>query len=85
MTYECGIRFLADYIDGEVYFRTAYAEHNLDRARNQFKLVSDMEAKMDEMQRIVNKYSSRYLYTGAHKSTIHNSKMVEIMQMSISR
>ena len=29
--------------------------------------------------------SSRYLYTGAHKSTIHNSKMVAIMQMSISR
>ena len=56
MTLECGMRFLTDYLDGDVYFKTKYPEHNLDRARNQFKLVQDMEAKMDEMQRIVNKY-----------------------------
>ncbi|MBR5497192.1 MAG: aminoglycoside phosphotransferase family protein [Clostridia bacterium] len=52
LTYECGIRFLADYIDGDVYFGTAYPEHNLDRCRTQFKLVADMESKMDEMIRI---------------------------------
>lgn len=56
MTYECGIRFLADYIDGDVYFRTAYAEHNLDRARNQFKLVKDMFEKKNEAEAIVKKY-----------------------------
>ena len=56
LTYETGIRFLSDYLDGDVYFRTAYPEHNLDRARNQFKLVADMESKMDEMSAIVAKY-----------------------------
>lgn len=56
LTYETGIRFLSDYLDGDVYFRTAYPDHNLDRARNQFKLVSDMEAKLEEMQKIVEKY-----------------------------
>ena len=55
MTLECGIRFLADYLNGDTYFRTHYAEQNLDRARTQFKLVADMEEKMDEMHRIVAK------------------------------
>ncbi len=55
LTYETGIRFLSDYLDGDVYFRTTYPNHNLDRARNQFKLVADMEAKMDEMNKIVEK------------------------------
>ena len=56
LTYETGIRFLSDYLDGDVYFRTEYPEHNIDRARNQFKLVADMEKKMDEMNAIVAKY-----------------------------
>ncbi len=56
LTYETGIRFLSDYLDGDVYFRVAHPNHNLDRARNQFKLVADMEAKMDEMKAIVEKY-----------------------------
>lgn len=56
MTYECGIRFLADYIDGDVYFRTAYDNHNLDRARNQFALVRDMLSKKNEAEQIVKKY-----------------------------
>lgn len=49
MTLECGMRFLADYINGDTYFHTAYPEHNLVRARNQFRLVEHMEAHMDEM------------------------------------
>ena len=53
MTLECGIRFLTDYLDGDVYFKTDYSEHNLVRARNQFKLVYEMEKNMDEMNRIV--------------------------------
>ncbi len=56
LTYETGIRFLSDYLDGDVYFRTEHPNHNLDRARNQFKLVADMESKMTEMQAIVEKY-----------------------------
>ena len=40
MTFEVGIRFLADYLNGDVYFKTKYPQHNLDRARNQFHLVA---------------------------------------------
>lgn len=53
MTLECGTRFLTDYIDGDNYFGIHYPEHNLDRSRTQFKLVADMEAKWEEMHRIV--------------------------------
>ena len=53
MTYECGIRFLGDHIDGDTYFKTSYPEHNLVRARTQFKLVEDIEKKYDEMMAIV--------------------------------
>ena len=55
MTFECGMRFLADYLDGDVYFSTHREGHNLDRARTQFKLVSDMEKLLLKMQEIVNK------------------------------
>jgi hypothetical protein len=53
MTLEVATRFLKDYLDGDKYFRTAYADHNLVRARTQMKLVADMEGKMEEMDRIV--------------------------------
>ena len=56
MTYECGMRFLTDYLCGDTYFKIHRPEHNLDRARTQFKLVSDMENKWEEMQTIVKKY-----------------------------
>lgn len=52
MTLECGMRFLTDYLNGDVYFSTAYPQHNLVRCRTQLKLVADMEAKMPEMQAI---------------------------------
>ncbi len=53
LTLECGIRFLGDFINGDVYFKTEYPEHNLVRARTQFKLVEDIEAKFDQMKAIV--------------------------------
>ena len=53
MTLECGIRFLADYLNGDTYFRTHYEGQNLDRARTQFKLVADMESKWETMHAIV--------------------------------
>lgn len=56
MTYECGIRFLADYINGDTYFKIHRENHNLDRARTQFKLVHDIESKFDAMKEIINKY-----------------------------
>ena len=60
MTYECGIRFLADYLEGDVYFRIHREHHNLDRARTQFKLVADMEAKWEQMAAIVDQYKTIY-------------------------
>ena len=56
MTYEVGIRFLADYLVGDTYFKTTHETHNLERARNQFKLISDMEEKIDEMKAEVARY-----------------------------
>lgn len=55
MTLECGIRFLTDYLEGDKYFAIARPEHNLDRARTQFKLVYDMEKKWRQMEDIVAK------------------------------
>ena len=56
MTYECGMRFLTDYLQGDVYFKIQREEHNLDRARTQFKLVADMEDKWEIMTEIIKKY-----------------------------
>ena len=53
MTLECGMRFLTDYLEGDVYFKIHRPEHNLDRCRNQFALVADMERKLDEMNAII--------------------------------
>ena len=58
LTFECGMRFLGDFLNGDVYFKTEYREHNLVRARTQFKLVADIEAKFSEMQSIVNQVKS---------------------------
>lgn len=56
MTFECGMRFLTDYLQGDRYFKIHREGHNLDRCRTQFKLVADMEAKWETMQGIVKKY-----------------------------
>lgn len=53
MTYECGIRFLTDYLNGDTYFKIHREHHNLDRARNQFKLVADLAAKEESMKAFV--------------------------------
>lgn len=60
LTLECGMRFLADYLAGDVYFGIHYPEHNLDRARTQLKLVADMEAKLPEMHRIIDEIVAAY-------------------------
>lgn len=57
MTLECGIRFLADYLNGDTYFKIHHEKHNLDRCRTQFKLVQDIEGKILEMDKI----NARYL------------------------
>jgi len=54
-----GLRFLTDYIAGDVYYKIKHKEHNLVRARAQFKLAQDGEAKLAEMQRIIKKLFSK--------------------------
>ena len=56
MTYECGMRFLTDYLNGDVYFKTHREGHNLDRTRTHIKLVQDMENKWDIMNDLVKKH-----------------------------
>lgn len=53
MTLECGMRFLADYLNGDKYFRVHREGHNLDRARTQFELVRHMEENWAQMAEIV--------------------------------
>ena len=57
MTYECGMRFLTDYLQGDVYFKVHREGHNLDRTRTHIKLIRDMESKWDIMNDIVKKYN----------------------------
>jgi hypothetical protein len=56
MTFECGMRFLTDYLEGDTYFRIKHPLHNVHRTRMQFKLVEDMEKFLPEMEKIVNEY-----------------------------
>ena len=53
ITLECGMRFLTDYLSGDVYFRTRYPAHNLDRARNQFALVRSAERNLSAFAALV--------------------------------
>ncbi len=59
MTFECGMRFLTDYLNGDVYFKIHRKDHNLDRCRTQFKLVEDMEYKWDTMNLIVRREAEK--------------------------
>ncbi len=58
MTLECGLRFLADHIAGDVYFHISREDHNLDRARTQLQLVQEMDANWDEMRFIAERAAS---------------------------
>jgi hypothetical protein len=53
VAFEVGIRFLTDYLQGDIYFKTRYSQHNLDRARNQFRLVRSMQKQESEMKAII--------------------------------
>jgi hypothetical protein len=57
ITFEIGLRFLTDYLEGDVYFRIDRPGHNLDRARAQFRLVESIEEQMPEMQALVDGYA----------------------------
>jgi N-acetylhexosamine 1-kinase len=53
LTTELAVRWLDDYVQGDVYFKIKYPEHNLVRMRCQIALAKDMLAKMPEMDKIV--------------------------------
>jgi len=53
MTFIMGLRFLTDYLEGDVYYKIKHAEHNLQRARAQFRLVAEIGKHEAEMKEIV--------------------------------
>ncbi len=57
ITFEIGLRFLTDYLQGDTYFKTHRDGQNIDRCRKQFKMVQSMEDQMSAMQAIVKEYS----------------------------
>lgn len=60
ITYELSMRFLTDYLQGDVYFRIHYPEHNLVRVHTQLKLLQDMEAKRAQMDATINELVAKY-------------------------
>lgn len=60
ITFETGIRFLTDHLQGDTYFKIHRPNHNLDRCRTQFKLVKDMEDKREILETIVKESVRKY-------------------------
>ncbi len=60
MAYETGVRFLTDYLRGDVYFKVHHPEHNLHRARTQFALVQSIEDNAAQMAAIVAEIGRRH-------------------------
>ncbi|NRB75033.1 MAG: aminoglycoside phosphotransferase family protein [Verrucomicrobiales bacterium] len=56
ITFELGLRFFADYLAGDVYFKTTHDGQNLNRARVQFALCESIEAREGKMKDILEKY-----------------------------
>jgi Ser/Thr protein kinase RdoA (MazF antagonist) len=56
LTYMQTVRFFADYLDGDLYYKIAYPEHNLVRTKAQFKLLQSLEENFEKMQEIVGRY-----------------------------
>lgn len=59
MIFECGIRFLTDYLNGDVYFKIHRENHNLERAKNQFKLFDCVSEKEKTLTEIVKEITVR--------------------------
>jgi len=55
ITLEIGIRFLTDFLEGDVYFKTRRDGHNRDRCRTQLKLVERIEEQQEAMEKFVRK------------------------------
>ncbi len=59
LTFTIGLRFLTDYLDGDAYFKIAFPDHNIRRARAQFALLASIEAQADAMRRLVDEILKR--------------------------
>lgn len=59
MTLENGIRFLADYLNGDTYYKIHRESHNLDRCRTQIRLVSEMEQQLPDMKKIIQRWCTQ--------------------------
>ena len=55
LTAELAMRFLTDYLSGDTYFKTAYEDHNLVRARTQIKLAEEIHSRLDELKETIRK------------------------------
>jgi hypothetical protein len=53
LTLECGIRFLTDHLNGDTYFKIKRPNHNLERCRNQFAFVRQLEGSMNRLEDLV--------------------------------
>lgn len=60
LTFEQALRFLMDYIDGDKYYKIKTPDHNLRRARAQFKLLRSMEEQYPEMQKVIAELAEKY-------------------------
>lgn len=78
ITLELGMRFITDYLNGDIYFKTKHENQNLNRARVQFKLAEDMEAKYEEMKAIVKKHTIRNAFGDAYEEIAVLGKSTEI-------
>jgi len=54
ITFEIGLRFITDFLDGDIYFKVHRDGHNLDRCRTQFQMTRQMDEQMDKMEALVN-------------------------------
>lgn len=61
-TYMQAVRFLTDYLEGSVYYRTEYPEHNLVRARNQIHLLKDMDRNIEKQREIIKEILKKYTH-----------------------
>lgn len=66
LTYECALRFLTDYLNGDIYFKVSKPEHNLIRANSQLALMKDMIKNMASLEKVVKQE------LGEHSLTIKN-------------
>jgi len=53
MTFMIGLRFLTDFLQGDIYFKTTRKNHNLDRCRTQFKLLTDIENREETLRKMI--------------------------------